>query len=195
MKVNLPTSSKTLLLQIPLDTPRLVALGRPAEVGLVLRVQSPLSFRRKDLTVQLRVVGTQQKEGVWVLAVVFRILEPLLTLREGILYINPTQKSEYALLRLLSLQERFPLLFCSPRLQAVVRREISWSVQQRQEVRLLMVHVEHSFGERTVRGTLDQDFSAARQEFQRTYSVTTLLTGSTPSGLRTSGPFRGAVLD
>jgi hypothetical protein len=62
-------------------------------------------------------------------------------------------------------------------------------------VRLLLAQIDHSLRGEKLRGTTDPDFEAAKQEFQRLYSISTLLAAHTTSEKRVTSSFHGVVLE
>jgi hypothetical protein len=172
----------------------LVGLSNLEETALAMRVTELFSFRQ-GVSITVRPVGYQGKEGTWVVALIFRIaggaMEPL----EGAAYINPRQTNDLYLLHNLAKQESFVLLFVSPRVKVMIGQKVPWSVQQRQEVRLLLAQISHWQQEQLPAGSADVDFVRARQEFERLYSINNLLTTHTLGGIRVSSSFRGVVLE
>jgi hypothetical protein len=140
-------------------------------------------------------VGTQGKEGVWIIAVVFRIIGSRFFSSEGLAYLNPRQEEGRQLLRAFTLQERLPLIFFSPPSTVAVRQETDWSVSHRQEARVLLSQVDHALGGSMLRGACDPDFERTRDEFQQQYTAALLLSGQEKHAAPLSSPLRGVVLD
>jgi hypothetical protein len=195
MKANIPQAYRTALLQRPLSTPTLIGLEKPEETAVAMRVTDLFSFRRQGIPITTRAIGYQGKEGIWVVAVAFCLARNPAAPFAGVAYVNPRQASDLHLLQCLAKQERLPFLFLSPHLKVTVRQNASWDVHHRQEVRLLLAQIGHLRSVQETAGSMDPDFECARQEFQRLYSVKTLLAVRTQGDARTSSPFRGVVLD
>lgn len=195
MKVNLPLAYRAQLLQTPIDTPLLADLDNREETALAMRVQNLFFFRRKGSSIMIRLVGSQGKEGIWVVATAFRIVGTSTAYREGLIYVNPKQKNDYRLLQHLTRQERFPLFFFSPHLKVAIGQEARWSVQHRQEARILLAQIDHSLCGEKLHGERDPEFEYTKKEFQQLYSAATLLSSHSSSSTRGSFPLRGVVLD
>ncbi len=195
MKGPMASFEGRLLLHEPLDTPVLVHLEKGKEVGVALRVGELFSFRRKGIPVCIRPVGWQGKEGIWVVALVFRMLKGRNTPWEAGAYLNPRKKGGLEILRYLTKQERLPFFFLTPDLRTMIRREVLWSSGQRQEVRRLLLQIEHSATTPLLEEGEDREFEEAKGQFQRLYSVQALLATQGQRTTRIVCPFRGAVLD
>jgi hypothetical protein len=195
MKVDLPKAYRTSLLQAPLSTPTLITLENPIETALALRVADLFSFRRQGLPISARPFGYHGKEGVWVAAVVFRVVRALVAPLEGAVYLNPRQGIDLQLLEHLAKQERLPFCFLSPHLKVTVRRDAPWSVYHRQEVRTLLAQIGHSHPHNRLAEGEDLDFERARKEFASLYPEETLLSTRFQGDRRVSSFFRGVVLD
>jgi hypothetical protein len=140
-------------------------------------------------------VGTQGKEGVWIVAVAFCVSGSRSFSSEGIAYLNPRQEEGRHLLRALTLQEWLPLLFFSLPLTVAVRQDTAWSVSHRQEARVLLSQIDYALRGKLLHGERDSDFERARDEFHQQYTAAQLLSeheGHTPS---ISSPLRGVVLE
>ncbi len=194
-RVRIPRSYQTLLSQLPLATPLLICLENPQQVALARRVTDLFALRRTGTTPTAQLVGYQGKEGVWVVALVFGLISGRATLGQGIVYLNPKRADDLFLLRPLTIQERLPFVFSSPRLTTTVRRDGPWSILQRQEARMLLAQLDLSCAERDVERDGDPMFEAAKAEFQRLYPSTTFLPPYAQPQVPLSSPFHGAVLD
>jgi hypothetical protein len=194
MTVSIAPIYHTALLQTPLSTPTLIGLEKSDETALALRVADLFSFRRPGLPITARPIGYQGKEGPWVVVLAFAMKREILPLREGAVYVDPLQDEGHLLLQRLGKQDRFPFLFCSPRLKVVVSQDAPWSVQHRQEIRLILAQIGHRSHYRSGESS-NADFERAKQEFQRLYSLRTFLTIPPRSELHGSPHFRGVVLD
>jgi hypothetical protein len=193
MKVNLPLSYQAVLLQTPVLTPTLARLENPQQTVLAMRVTDLFSFRRDGIAITIQPVGYQAREGVWVVAVAFRLGGTVP--HEGVVYINPQKADDRGLLQNLAQQEQLPFIFLSPRLQVAVQQTAPWSVHHRQEVRMLLARLEHLPMEKDLERGREQDFARAKREFQRLYTVKTLLLPHARREAQIPSPFRGAVLD
>lgn len=194
-RVRIPRSYQALLSQLPLATPMLIRLENPQQVALAMRVSDLFVLRRTGTTPTAQLVGYQGKEGVWVVALVFGLISGRATLCSGTVYLNPKRAADLSLLRPLTIQERLPFVFSSPRCTTTVRRDGPWSVRQRQEARMLLARLDLSCAERDVESDGDPMFEAAKAEFQRLYPSTTFLSPYAQPHILLSAPFHGAVLD
>jgi hypothetical protein len=195
MKTTITQPYRTLLVQTPLDLPVVIRLNNPTETALALRVTDLFSFRRDGLAVTAQPIGYHGKEGIWVVAIAFRIAGGPMTPLEGVAHLNPRQAEDRFLLQRLAKQERLPFVFVSPRLKVTVQQAAPWSVHHRQEVRMLLARLDHlPIREEYGQGT-DLAFEQAKAEFQRLYSVTMLLLTPSQREVQFSSPFRGVVLD
>ena len=196
MKVNLPPLWQARLLTPLTSIPLLLPWGQTSdESALAIPVDTLFRYRRVDLSTTVRLVGTQGKEGVWIVAVVFRIVGSSFLSREGLAYLNPRQEEGRQLLQALTLQERLPLVFFHPPLTIAVCQEAVWSVSHRQEARVLLSQVDYALGGRLLHGESDPDFERTQYEFQREYTATRLLSGRERSETPLSSPLHGVVLD
>jgi hypothetical protein len=195
MNTRLTPRSHNALLQAPLQTPLVVGLERPEETALALRTVDLFSFRRPALSLTVKPISYQGKEGAWVIAIIFQIAGIPTGSLEGAAYLNPRKAHDLPLLQSLIKQERLLILFYSPRLQVVVSRTATWTVDQRQELRLTLAHMSRAQLGDHPHDEEDQDFARVRQEFERIYTVKNLLTTHTTREIRVSSPFKGAVLD
>jgi hypothetical protein len=195
MKVNLPRPYQAVLLQTPVLTPMLARVEKSQQTVLAMRVIDLFSFRREDIAITVQPVGYQAKEGVWVVAIAFRLGGGPTVPHEGVVYINPQKVDDRGLLQHLAQQEQLPFIFFSPRLQVAVQQTASWSVHHRQEVRMLLARLEHLPMEKELERGKEQDFAQAKREFQRLYAVKTLLLPHAQREAQIPSPFRGAVLD
>jgi len=195
MKVNLPRLYQAVLLQTPVLTPMLARVEKSQQTVLAMRVTDLFSFRREDIAITVQPVGYQAKEGIWVVAIAFRLGGSSATPREGVAYMNPHKADDRVLLQHLAQQEQLPFIFFSLRLQVAVQQTASWSVHYRQEVRMLLARLEHSPMEKEPEGEREQDFEQAKREFQRLYSVNLLLLPHAQREVQISSSFHGAVLD
>lgn len=195
MKVRIPQAYRTVLLQQPVSTPLLVGLENPTETALALRVTDLFSLRRQRRSITVWPIGYQGKEGPWLVAIAFCVGNDPAAPLEDAAYMNPRQADDHRLLQHLATQERLPFLFLSPRLTVAAGHGAPWSVQHRQEVRMLLARIEHSLPGEELTGSVDPDFERVKQEFQGLDAIKTLLTLHTHSDVRLSAPFRGVVLD
>lgn len=196
MKVKLAESYQHRLRQHEFYTPIMVGLASRRETGVALRVRDLFSFRREGLPIAVRLVGYQGREGVWLVAIAFRIATDTHSLLEGIAYLNPRQAAEYHLLHNLAQQEGFPLLFLHDSLNLGVGQEVVWSVSNRQQVRVLLHQLDHILPNLHEDGEHDADFEAVRREFHRRHSVETLLaTHPHLTGMSFGASFQGVVLE
>ena len=93
MKVNLPPQWKARLLTLPMAIPLLLPWGHSSdESALAIPVDTLFRYRRVDLSTAVRLVGTQGKEGVWIVAIAFRIIASGGFSSEGLAYLNPRQE-------------------------------------------------------------------------------------------------------
>lgn len=192
----LSDAAKTALLHTPLSTPIAVGLENPEETGLAIRTAKLFAFRRRGLPLLVRPLSYQGKEGIWAAALAFRIVGHHKELLEGAVYLNPQNAFDLQLLQQLILQDQFPVLFLSPRLQTMINHVAEWTVHHRQELRMMLAQAAHAHGSTplAVQET-DPDFERVKQEFEKMYSIPTLLTLTTAGMVRASSPFRGVVLD
>ena len=202
VKVNLAQAHHARLLQHEFYTPILIGLERRQETGLALRVRDLFSFRREGLPITVRLVGYQGREGVWLIAVAFRIATDVQSQLEGIAYLNPRRSADYRLFQHLAKQDGFPLLFLNDNLKVGVGQEVVWSVYNRQQVRVLLQQLDHILPEVVRQGQQEQKeqpdaaFEAVCTEFQTRHSVETLLaTQPHANGLSISPSFQGVVLE
>jgi hypothetical protein len=183
------------LLRAPLQTPLVVGLEKPEETALAFRTTDLFSFRRSGLSLTVKPIGYQGKEGAWVVAIIFRISDLPTGALEGAAYLNPRKVHDLQLLQSLTKQERVLLFSYSPRLRGMVSRTAAWTVDQRQDLRLILAQMSRApFGSHLEHET-DPDFERVRQEFERIYTVKNLLTTRVTEDVRVSSPFKGAVLD
>ena len=194
MQITLLPADRTLLLQQPIAAPILLRLKRPAGTALATRVANLFSFRRPGLPITARAIGYQAKEGLWVVAVAFRIAGIPVAPLEDVVYLNPRCEVDFLLLQSLATQECLPFLFLSPRLKIIIEQEAPWSVHHRQEVRLLLAQLAHTQTKGRLAGE-DDEFVRARQEFQQLYPISTLLAAHPRREVRVPAPFRGVVLE
>ncbi|MEW6296788.1 MAG: hypothetical protein AB1671_03495 [Thermodesulfobacteriota bacterium] len=195
MRARIPRMYQAALLQLPLATPTLIRLDAPRQAALAMRVTDLFSFRRAGTALTAKLIGYHGKEGVWVVAVVFRLTGGRAGPCEGVACLNPKRADELSLLRQLTMQERLPVVFLSPRLTIAVGKDAPWPVQQRQEARLLLARLDSPAPEHETKGDGDPAYEAAKAEFRRLYPVTTLLLPHTEREAPLSSLFRGAVLD
>lgn len=204
MKVNLAKAYHARLLPHEFYTPVLVGLERRQETGLALRVRDLFSFRREGLPITVRLVGYQGREGVWLIAVAFRIAitTDVQSQLEGIAYLNPRRAADYCLFQNLATQDGFPLLFLNDSLKVGVGQEVVWSVYNRQQVRVLLHQLDHILpevggqGRQNQREYEDAAFEAVRTEFHTRHSVETLLaTQPQANGMSITPSFQGVVLE
>lgn len=196
MVKHLSSASRTALLQTPLLTPIAVGLEKPEATGLALRTANLFSFRRQDLPLLVKPLSYQGKEGVWVVAIAFRLAGSHNPALEGATYLNPRNADDLRLLQHLTKQERFPILFFSPTLRIVIRQTTEWTVHQRQELRVMLSQTVHArIDEAISRREPDPDFEQVRREFEQIYSIEKLLTLHTLGTVRAASPSRGVVLD
>lgn len=195
MKVSIPQSYRAVLLQTPPATPICISLGNPAETALAMRVAELFSFRRAGIAITAKPVGYQGKEGIWVVALAFRVASRPAAPFESVAYLNPRRAEDLLLLQHLTKQDQLPFVFFSPHLKVSVRQAAPWSVEQRYEVRMLLARFDHGKREREQGNETDPDFEKAKAEFRRLYSVRTLLSAHPQREAHISSPFRGAVLD
>ena len=196
MKVNVAKAYHARLRQQEFYTPILVGLSGRRKTGLAMRVHELFSFRREGLPITVRLVGYQGREGVWLVAVAFRIAADAQSMLEGIAYLNPRQADDYHLLHNLAQQEGFPLLFLNASLKVGVGQEVVWSIYNRQQVRVLLHQLDHILPELREGGGVDTDFNAIRQEFHTRHSVQTLLAAQPHvTGVSFGSSFRGVVLE
>ncbi len=205
MKVNLAKAYHTRLLQHEFYTPILIGLERRQETGLALRVHNLFSFRREGVPIIVRLVGYQGQEGVWLIAVAFRIATDVQLQLEGVAYLNPRRSADYRLFQNLATQDGFPLLFLNDNLKVGVGQEVVWSVYNRQQVRVLLHQLDHVLPEVVGQGRHghqeqteqpDAAFEAARAEFHTRHSVETLLAAQPHvNGTSIAPSFQGVVLE
>jgi len=196
MKVNLPPQWQARLLTPPTALPLLLPWGHTSdESTLAIPVDTLFRYRCVDLSTTVRLVGTQGKEGVWIIAVVFRVIGSGLPPSEGLAYLNPRQEEGRQLLRAFTLQERLPLVFFNPPLTVAVRQETAWSVAHRQEARVLLSQIDYALRGNMLRGERDSDFERTRDEFHQQYTAALLLSGREGHTTHFSSPLRGVVLD
>ena len=196
MKVNVAAGYHARLRRQAFYTPILVGLAGRRKTGLAMRVPALFSFRREGLPITVRLIGYQGREGVWLVAVAFRIAADARFLLEGIAYLNPHQADDYHLLHNLAQQEGFPLIFLNDSLKVGVGQEVVWSVYNRQQVRVLLHQLDHVLPELREDGAVDPAFSAIRREFHTCHSVQTLLaTQPHVTGVSFGPSFRGVVLE
>ena len=204
MKVNLAQAYHARLLQHEFYTPILIGLERRQETGLALRVHDLFSFRREGMPITVRLVGYQGREGVWLIAVAFRlaITTDVQSQLEGVAYLNPRRSADYRLFQNLAKQNGFPLLFLNDNLKVGVGQEVVWSVYNRQQVRVLLHQLDHILPEVVGQGRQEQRkqedtvFGAVCTEFQTRHSVETLLaTQPHANGMSISPSFQGVVLE
>lgn len=195
MNTRLTQRSQNALLQVPLQTPLVVGLERPEETALALRTVDLFSFRRSELSLTVKPIGYQGKEGTWMVAIIFQIAGISIDSLEGAAYLNPRKAHDLQLLQSLIKQERLLTLFYSPRLRVVVSRTASWTVDQRQELRLTLAQMSRVQLGDHLDDEEEQDFERVRQEFERIYTVKNLLMTRTTGAVRVSSLFKGAVLD
>lgn len=164
-------SVRRVLLDMPLYTPALLETGD--NIAIVLRVEKLAPFR-KPLPFTVRVGTWQDPNGVWVVAVVFRVSDNADSPLEGDAYLNPRQTEDWANIDRLSKQEVFPFIFCNPRLTEAVGKVVPWAAQQRAEIQAMMESMEaRHVGLLT--GEFDHEFEVAKIQFQGLYSVHDLL--------------------
>ena len=196
MKVNLPPLWQARLLTPPTATPQLLPWGSTSdESALAIPVDTLFRYHRRALSTTVRLVGTQGKEGIWIVVVAFRVIGSRAFSSEGLAYLNPRQEQGRQLLRAFTRQERLPLIFFSPPLTVAVRQEIAWSVSHRQEARVLLSQVDYAFSGSMLRGERDADFERTRDEFQQQYTAALLLNEQEGRETPLSSPLRGVVLD
>ncbi len=196
MKINVATGYHARLRRQAFYTPTLVGLSGRRKTGLAMRVRELFSFRREGLPITVRLVGYQGREGVWLIAVAFRIAADAQSLLEGIAYLNPRQADDYHLLHNLAQQEGFPLLFLNESLKVGVGQEVVWSVYNRQQVRILLHQLDHVLPELREGGGADTAFNAVHQDFHARHSVQTLLAAQPHvTGVSFGSSFRGVVLE
>ncbi len=195
MRVNISKAYQTVLLHRPVHTPVLVGMETSEETALAMRVHNLFSFRRQGIPVTAKPIGYQAKEGTWVIAVAFGIVGTPDVPVTGVSYLNPRQADDHRLLQHLAKQEQLLFFFLSPLLKVAVKQNAGWSVQRRQEVRLILARMDHSLPDKRHSEDIDPDFEQAKKEFQSRYSTKTLLANFFPSGTGLSSPFRGVVLD
>jgi hypothetical protein len=187
---------KEALLRAPLATPQLIKLEATEETALAMRTADLFSFRRTGLSVSAQLLGYQAKEGVWVVAVHFCVLGSFSPSLTGRVYLNPQEPRALELLYPLAKQERLPFLLFSPQLKITIRQQAPWSVQQRQEARLLLAHLQHGAGEEASFTSMQgAEFERARQEFERVYAGTSAPGATLSSGQTPLSPSRGVVLE
>jgi len=195
MRINIAKAYQTVLLHQPIHTPVLVGGEKPEETALAMRLHNLFSFRRQGIPVVAKPIGYQGREGTWVVAVAFGIAGTPATPMTGAAYLNPRQADDHRLLQHLAKQEQVPFFFLSPRLKVAVRQHANWSVQHRQEVRMLLVRMDHSLLDKRHGGSMDPDFEQAKKDFQGRYPIKTLIAGFPQGGAWVSSAFRGVVLD
>jgi len=196
MTGRLSNTSKTRLSQTPLLTPVMVGLEHPEEAGLALRTANLFSFRRQGLPLIVRPISYQGKEGVWVVAIIFHVSDTRGQAIEGSTYLNPRRSWDLHLLQCLIKQDRFPILFLSPQMHVAVSHNTGWTIHQRQGLRQMLAQAVPLGGNgMTTNGDVDSDFERGKREFEKTYSVENLLKLQTMSPIRSTSPFRGAILD
>lgn len=196
MKVNLPPLWQARLLNPPTAIPLLLPWGRTSdESALAIPADTLFRYRRVDFSTTVRLVGTQGKEGVWIVVVAFRVIGSRSFSSAGLAYLNPRQEEGRQLLRAFTLQEQLPLVFFSPPLTVAVRQETVWSVYHRQEARVLLSQVDYALGGSMLHGERDPDFERTRDEFQQQYTAALLLSGREGRETPLSSPLRGVVLD
>ena len=205
MKVNLAKVYHARLLQHEFYTPVLIGLERHQETGLAVRVHDLFSFRREGAPITVRLVGYQGREGVWLIAVAFRIARIMTDVQsrlEGVAYLNPRRSADYRLFQNLAKQDGFPLLFLNDSLKVGVGQEVIWSVYNRQQVRVLLNQLDHVLPEVVGQGGQnhqeykDPIFEAVCTEFQTRHSVETLLaTQPHANGMSITPSFQGVVLE
>ncbi|HXG20757.1 MAG TPA: hypothetical protein VNN62_16990 [Methylomirabilota bacterium] len=187
---------KEALLRAPLATLQLIKLAATEETALAMRTADLFSFRRPGISVSAQLLGYQAKEGVWVVAVHFCALGSFSTPLTGIVYLNPQEPRVLELLYPLARQERLPLLLFSPQLKITIRQQAPWSVQQRQEARLLLAHLRHYAGEGVSLTSMQgAEFERARQEFERVYAGKSAPSLTLSSSQTLLSSFRGVVLE
>jgi hypothetical protein len=177
MRVNISKAYQSVLLHRPIHTPILVSLEKPEETALAVRVHNLFSFRRQGIPVTAKPIGYQGREGTWVVAVAFGIVSTPAAPVTGAAYLNPRQVDDYRLLQHLAKQEQLPFFFLSPRLKVAVRQGADWSLQHRQEVRMLLARMDHSLPDKRQNQSMDPDFEQAKRELQSRYPTKTLLAG------------------
>lgn len=175
--------------------PALICLEHPQQVAVAMRVADLFSLRRARFTATTTLLGYEGKEGVWVVAIVFRLASGRDPLHQGIVYLNPHRTHDTLCLRHLTTQEGLPFLFLSPRLAITVRKDGPWGIQQRQQARLLLARLDSVATEENVHSHTDLAFEAVKAEFERLYPLATLLSPSAQRHLPRSFSSRGAVLD
>lgn len=196
MAKRLSPASRTTLLHTPQLTPIMVSLAKPEETGFALRTANLFSFRRQDLSLLVRPISYQGKEGIWVAAIAFRIAGSRTTSLEGAAYLNPRSAADLRLLQHLTKQDCFPILFFSPTLRIAIRQAAEWTVHYRQELRVMLAQAMYARIDDTIsRKAMDPDFEQARQEFEQMYPIEKLLALQPTGTDRVSSPFRGAVLE
>lgn len=188
--------SKTHLFQTPLLTPVIARLESPDEAGLAVRTANLFSFRRQELPRLIKPISYQGKEGVWIVAIVFHVSDAHGNALEGTVYLNPRKAWDLRLLQCLIKQDQFPILFLSPHLQVVVSHNVGWTVRQRQELRQMLTQATPLGASDAIASEeKDLDFERGKREFEEVYSIKNLFQLRTVGSIRSSSPFRGAVLD
>lgn len=207
MKVHLAPASAEALRQAPLYGPVLVTTNRNCahrETALAMRVDELFSFRRPLQPFLLKCIGHQGKEGVWVVAVAFRLGTVSDRQLEGRVYLNPRRQADYTLLQYMALQEHVSFFFVNDTFSSAVTQDRTWSVEERYGVRLLLSQIDRAgqtdqsgqseLGNKT-QGEGDPEFVCAKEEFHTCVSLHTLLATRTPLGPAVSPVFRGVVLE
>ena len=108
MKVHFTPASTEVLRQSPLYSPVLVTTnqnGAHGETAFAMRVDELFSFRRPLRSFLLKYIGYQGKEGIWVVAVAFRLGTVADRQLEGRVYLNPRWQADYIVLQSMALQE------------------------------------------------------------------------------------------
>jgi hypothetical protein len=151
--------------------PRIFGLEGAEETGLLLRVKDPAPFRNPDLPIAVKLVAYQSAEETWLVAVVLRVEQlPPGTLIAAA-YLNPHQSTDYELLRRLSKQLLFPIIFLEEHVRESIDVRLSWSSIQREEVLRIIEGLDKSLAGRQLSIGFDPAYEAALAEFQNHYSL------------------------
>lgn len=172
MRPQFPPPVKKILLQMPLYTPAILGTEN-GYAALILRVEKLKSFRG-DYPIMVRLATWQSLGGTWIVAVAFRVYDNPKDPMEGDAYLNPRQADDWETLHMLTTQDRFPILFCNPKLTEAVGKATPWTDQEHKEVQQLCDTIDKTLAGK-LSGLFDPDFQKAKDEFQRQYSVKDLL--------------------
>jgi len=207
MKAHFTPASAEALRQTPLYSPVLVTTnqnGAHGETAFAMRVDELFSFRRPLRSFLLKYIGYQGKEGIWVVAVAFRLGTVADWHLEGRVYLNPRWQADYIVLQSMALQEHVSFFLVNDSIRSAVSQDRAWSVEERYGVRLLLSQIDQtghadqsgqSELENKIREEDDPEFVCAKEEFHTGVSLHALLATRTLLGQAVLPVFRGAVLE